>query len=70
MTQLIEKNFDIAKKTYGLESIHLLKHLFVYFMCNMAICDIDELHEAQRVIKMMESIITRFHGKKDGDFSN
>ena len=37
MIELLEKNLVIAKKTYGNESLHLLKHLFVYFMCKMAI---------------------------------
>lgn len=37
MSQIIEKNFTIAKNTYGIESIHLLYHLSCYLINKIAI---------------------------------
>ena len=70
MNQLLDKNLEIAKKTYGNESIHMLKHQFVHFMCKMAISNTQDQNQAKFIIQMMVQIIQKFHGQTDGDISN
>lgn len=40
MSQIMEKNFEIAKATYGIESIHLLYHLSCYLINKIAIGEV------------------------------
>ena len=68
--QIIEKNLDIATKTYGEDSIHLLFHLSSALTNRIALGEITSPTEANPAIKQMKTIIAKFHGGHPGKLSN
>jgi len=62
MKQIIQKNLDIAKATFGDKSIHILYHLSANLINKIALGEINTNAEANPLIKWMREVITTFHG--------
>ena len=67
VSQIIQKNYEIATKTFSRTSIHLLYHLSMCLINKIAAGKIKSAKDANDLIKQMREIITKFH---NGDVRN
>ena len=59
--QIIDKNFKIAKDTFGEESIHMLYHYSGHLINKLALGEILTPTQANPLIQKMRKIITKFN---------
>lgn len=62
MKLILEKNFEIAKETFGIESIHLLQHLSDNLISRIATGVVSIPSEVGETIRLLKAIIEKHHG--------
>jgi len=70
MKQIIEKNYEIAKTTFGATSIHFLFYVSMTLTNKVALGEITKPTLANPMIKEMKEIITKFHGGDPRNLAN
>ena len=67
---LIAKNFELANKTYGSDSIHVLYFVSTTLTNKIAIGEISSPTEMNPLVKQMREIVTKFHGGDPRNLNN